>query len=70
MPMGSVAEIPAFRGFMNMFPSGDGDGQAFASLTTTNMRTFNACTPDVPGVRYFSYGAHFTPGVLDTLIWG
>lgn len=31
--------------------------EAFAQLTTGHMRDFNQEVPDVPGVRYFSYGA-------------
>ncbi|KZZ91119.1 hypothetical protein AAL_06860 [Moelleriella libera RCEF 2490] len=31
--------------------------EAFAQLTTGHMRDFNQKVPDVPGVRYFSYGA-------------
>jgi triacylglycerol lipase len=66
----TVTEIPGFRGLLNMFPAGDGDAQAWSSLSTANTRTFNACTPDVPGVRYFSWGASFVPGIIDTLAWG
>ncbi|KAG8688564.1 hypothetical protein FRC11_005211 [Ceratobasidium sp. 423] len=51
-------------------PIGDGDGQAFASLSTDSTRTFNATTPDVPGVHYMSYGCSFVPGILDSVFWG
>ncbi|CAK5279994.1 unnamed protein product [Mycena citricolor] len=33
------------------------------------MRKFNEETPDVPGVRYFSYGATYDPGFIDTWKW-
>ncbi|KAG8736760.1 hypothetical protein FRC10_008972 [Ceratobasidium sp. 414] len=65
-----VAELAVVRAVMNLLPVGSGDGQAFASLSTANSRTFNACTPDRPGVRYFSWGASFIPGALDALTWG
>lgn len=29
------------------------------------MRRFNEVTLDVPGVKYFSWGAVFVPGILD-----
>ena len=48
---------------------GDGDGGAFESLTVENMKRFNEETPDVEGVRYFSWGAECEPGVLDTYRW-
>lgn len=35
---------------------------AFSQLTRQYVcETFNTCTPDVPAVRYFSYGASCTP---------
>ncbi|KAH6683339.1 Alpha/Beta hydrolase protein [Halenospora varia] len=38
---------------------------AFSQLTRKYMREkFNPNTPDLPGVRYFSYGATFDPGFL------
>ncbi|KAF3924305.1 hypothetical protein ABW21_db0207175 [Orbilia brochopaga] len=38
---------------------------AFEQLTTKYMRKdFNPQTPDVPGVRYFSYGALTQPGLF------
>ena len=30
------------------------------------MRRFNEQTPDVPGVHYFSWGAVYEPGLIDT----
>ncbi len=30
------------------------------------MRRFNEECPDVPGVRYFSWGAVYDPGLIDT----
>ncbi|GAA5978030.1 hypothetical protein JCM5350_006305 [Sporobolomyces pararoseus] len=38
-----------------------GGGKAFDDLTTTKMARFNLETPDKPDVRYFSYGAEFSP---------
>ncbi|KAH7332588.1 Alpha/Beta hydrolase protein [Rhizoctonia solani] len=66
----SVTEIPGFSAFLNMFQVGRGDCQAWASLSTSNTKTFNACTSDVPGVRYLSYGCQFVPGIIDTVTWG
>ena len=38
---------------------------AFSQLTRKYMtEEFNPRTPDRPGVRYFSYGADFSPGLL------
>ena len=34
---------------------------AFEELTTHNMKDFNEKVPDLPDVRYFSFGASFTP---------
>jgi triacylglycerol lipase len=48
-----------------MLPNGGGDGKAFDSLTVESMRKFNEETPDVEGVKYFSWGAVFEPGLLD-----
>jgi triacylglycerol lipase len=33
------------------------------------MAAFNAATPDAPGVRYFSWGATYDPGLIDTWKW-
>ena len=49
-----------------MLPIGGGDGKAFEFLTIDNMRRFNQETPNVPGVRYFSWGATYDPGLIDT----
>jgi len=49
-----------------MLPNGGGDGKAFESLTIESMRKFNEDTPDVDGVRYFSWGAVYEPGLIDT----
>jgi len=53
-----------------MLPNGGGDGKAFEFLTTENMKKFNEGTPDVEGVRYFSYGAEYEPGLIDTWRYG
>jgi len=47
-------------------PNGGGDGKAFECLTVTNMKEFNQHTPDVDGVKYFSWGAVYEPGYIDT----
>lgn len=57
--------IPQFVSLLEMLPNGGGDGKAFDSLTVESMRKFNEETPDVEGVKYFSWGAVFEPGLLD-----
>ncbi|KAI0080365.1 alpha/beta-hydrolase, partial [Panus rudis PR-1116 ss-1] len=54
---------------LNWLPIGDGDGNAFEFLTTTNMRRFNEETPNDPDVKYFSWGAMYEPGLLDPWRW-
>jgi triacylglycerol lipase len=49
-----------------MLPNGGGDGSAFECLTVTAMREFNEQTPNAPGVKYFSWGAEYNPGLIDT----
>lgn len=49
-----------------MLPNGGGDGSAFSCLTPAAMREFNDLTPDVPDVKYFSWGAVYSPGLIDT----
>lgn len=51
---------------LDLLPNGGGDGKAFESLTLESMRKFNEDTPDVPGVQYFSWGAWYEPGLIDT----
>ena len=51
---------------LELLPNGGGDGKAFEFLTIENMRKFNEMTPDVPGVHYFSWGAVYEPGLIDT----
>jgi triacylglycerol lipase len=51
-------------------PIGGGDGKAFEFLTTENMKKFNEATPDVESVQYFSYGAEYDPGLIDTWKYG
>ncbi len=41
--------------------------QAFLDLTTEGCRTFNACVPDVPGVRYFSVAGVCAKEWINTL---
>jgi hypothetical protein len=49
-----------------MLPNGGGDGSAFSCLTPAAMREFNEQTPDVPEIKYFSWGAVYSPGLIDT----
>lgn len=58
--------LPSVLGLLDMLPNGGGDGKAFEFLTMENMRKFNEMTPDVPGVKYFSWGAVYEPGFIDT----
>lgn len=58
--------FPSFLSLIDMLPNGGGDGSAFACLTPPAMREFNERTPDVPGVKYFSWGAVYNPGLIDT----
>lgn len=52
--------------FLEFLPNGGGNGKAFEALTLDSMRKFNEETPDVEGVRYFSWGAMYEPGLIDT----
>lgn len=58
--------LPQVLSLLDLLPNGGGDGKAFGFLTTENMKKFNESTPDVEGVRYFSYGAEYDPGLIDT----
>ncbi|KAK0569913.1 lipase 2 [Tilletia horrida] len=42
-----------------------GGGAAFENLTLRSMASFNSKVPDCEGVRYFSWGAAFNPGLLN-----
>jgi triacylglycerol lipase len=58
--------LPQLLALLDMLPIGGGDGKAFEFLTLDNMRKFNEETPNVPGVKYFSWGATYDPGLIDT----
>ena len=58
--------FPSFLSLLDMLPNGGGDGSAFSCLTPAAMREFNEQTPDVPDVKYFSWGAVYSPGLIDT----
>jgi triacylglycerol lipase len=58
--------FPSFLYLIDMLPNGGGDGSAFECLTPAAMREFNEQTRDVPGVTYFSWGAEYSPGLIDT----
>ena len=46
-----------------------GDGSAFNALGTRSMAQFNSEVPDRPEVKYYSWGASYTPGLVDTFRW-
>jgi triacylglycerol lipase len=46
-----------------------GDGSAFNALSTKSMKAFNMNIVDDPDVSYYSWGASFEPGLLDTFRW-
>ena len=58
--------IPSFVALLDLLPNGGGNGKAFESLTIESMRKFNEETPDDPDVKYFSWGASYDPGLIDT----
>lgn len=58
--------FPSVLSLLDLLPNGGGDGKAFEALTVENMQKFNEETPDVPGVKYFSWGATYDPGLIDT----
>ncbi|KAF9076095.1 Alpha/Beta hydrolase protein [Rhodocollybia butyracea] len=59
----------SFLSLLDLLPNGGGDGKAFESLTIESMRKFNEEVPDVPGVKYFSWGSIYEPGLVDTWKW-
>ncbi|KAJ7786122.1 Alpha/Beta hydrolase protein [Mycena metata] len=61
--------MPSVLSLLDLLPNGGGDGKAFECLTIESMRKFNAETPDDPTVRYFSWGATYDPGLIDTWKW-
>ena len=60
------SRMDSFLSFLDMLPNGGGDGAAFRCLTIDAMRKFNEETPDREGVKYFSWGAVYSPGLIDT----
>ncbi|KAI0803326.1 Alpha/Beta hydrolase protein [Irpex lacteus] len=64
-----IERMPSVLSLLDLLPNGGGDGKAFEFLTVENMRRFNEETPDVPGVKYFSWGAVYEPGLIDTWKW-
>lgn len=58
--------MPSVLFLLDLLPNGGGDGKAFECLTIERMRTFNEQTPDVEGVKYYSWGAWYEPGLIDT----
>ncbi|KAG1875560.1 hypothetical protein DFJ58DRAFT_721383 [Suillus subalutaceus] len=61
--------LPSVLALLELLPNGGGDGKAFECLTLESMRRFNEETPDIEGVRYFSWGACYEPGLIDTWKW-
>ncbi|KAJ3493422.1 hypothetical protein NLJ89_g11024 [Agrocybe chaxingu] len=61
--------MPSVLSLLDLLPNGGGDGKAFECLTLASMRRFNEETPDVEGVKYFSWGAVYEPGLIDTWKW-
>ncbi|KAF5385430.1 hypothetical protein D9757_005440 [Collybiopsis confluens] len=58
--------MASFLSLLDLLPNGGGDGKAFECLTIENMQKFNEEVPDVPGVKYFSWGSIYEPGLVDT----
>ncbi|KAF8632986.1 hypothetical protein AX15_001583 [Amanita polypyramis BW_CC] len=58
--------LPQVISLLDLLPNGGGDGKAFECLTVEHMHKFNDETPDVPDVKYFSWGAIYEPGLIDT----
>ena len=58
--------LPQVLSLLDLLPNGGGDGKAFECLTVESMRQFNRETPDVDGIKYFSWGARYRPGMIDT----
>ncbi|KAF8745099.1 hypothetical protein AX14_010570 [Amanita brunnescens Koide BX004] len=58
--------LPQVLSLLDLLPNGGGDGKAFECLTVEHMRQFNQDTPDVPDIKYFSWGAMYRPGLIDT----
>ncbi|KAG6336137.1 hypothetical protein ID866_2947 [Astraeus odoratus] len=57
--------LPAVLALLELLPNGGGDGKAFEALTPEAMEEFNTNTLDMEGVRYFSWGAEYEPGLFD-----
>ncbi|KXN86787.1 Lipase 2 [Leucoagaricus sp. SymC.cos] len=64
-----LERMPSVLALLDLLPNGGGDGKAFECLTIGAMKEFNEQTPDVDGVRYFSWGAVYEPGLIDTWKW-
>ncbi|KAF9056553.1 Alpha/Beta hydrolase protein [Panaeolus papilionaceus] len=63
------SRMPSVMSLLDLLPNGGGDGKAFECLTVESMKRFNEETPDVEGVKYFSWGAVYDPGLIDTWKW-
>jgi triacylglycerol lipase len=61
-----TSRLPSVLSLLDMLPNGGGSGAAFEALTRPNMKRFNEETPNVEGVHYFSWGAWYEPGLIDT----
>ncbi|KAE8266009.1 hypothetical protein A4X09_0g6346 [Tilletia walkeri] len=56
--------MPFLLGTLDRFGM-PGGGAAFENLTQRSMNKFNDEVPDVDGVRYYSWGAAFNPGLFN-----
>ncbi|TYJ58737.1 hypothetical protein B9479_000573 [Cryptococcus floricola] len=64
------SNLPSLLGMLEaMRLPQSGDGTAFSALGTHSMREFNAEVIDSPSVKYYSWGASFDPGLIDTFKW-
>ncbi|KAF6766583.1 triacylglycerol lipase [Ephemerocybe angulata] len=60
------SRLPQLLSMLDLLPNGGGSGEAFQCLTLESMKKFNEDTPNVEGVKYFSWGATYDPGLIDT----
>lgn len=61
-----ASRLPQLLTMLELLPNGGGDGTAFSCLTLAEMAKFNENVPNVPDVKYFSWGAVYEPGLIDT----
>lgn len=67
-PLGT--HFPAFLNLLDVLRlPNQGDGAAFDALSLPSMAKFNEETPDDPNVKYYSWGASFSPSYFNTFKW-